>query len=157
MVKKLNGKVQQSCEMTDTGEVVYRGKRCMKMPILVKTKGQGTDTSQRVLTTLLLALPELSVYSIGKRTPDREDPGDFGASDILPCLWTEYYLSSPLTLWRSSQCCAWCPLQLTIFTVEAFSLTPLLLVWVFFFLVCFFVIPWLPWLFSQFHDGSDSV
>lgn len=68
------------------------------------------------------------------------------------------YLSSLLTLWRSSQCCAWCPLQLTIFTVEAFSLTPLLLVWGFgFFLVCFFVIPWLPWLFSQFHDGSDSV
>lgn len=52
------------------GGVVHRGKRCIKMSILVKTKGQGIDTLWVVLTALLPALAKLSVWSVGKRNTD---------------------------------------------------------------------------------------
>lgn len=121
--------------MTNIGEVSHRDKRCIKVPILVKTKGGDTDTLWGALTTLVLALAKLSVYSTGKRKPDRGDPGGFGASSILSCLWTGCCLSSLLALWRSLWRCAWCPLPLTIFIVESFSLTPLYLMYLF----CLFV------------------
>lgn len=91
------------------------------MPILVKTKGQGIDTLWGVLTALLRALAKLSVWSVGKRNPD----GGFWRlrDSNIP----SYCLSGQLALWRSSRCSAWCPLQLTVFTVDAFSLTPLYL------------------------------
>jgi len=53
------------------------------MPVLLKTEGRGIDTLGDVLTALLLALAELSTYSIGKRKPDRKDSDDCGASNIL--------------------------------------------------------------------------
>lgn len=101
-----------------------------------------------VLTTIPLALGKLLMCRIGKRKPNKEDPGEFGASNNLACLWTEYYSSSMMTLEVFRVLCLVSPAINCFYSWCFFCY----LLYLFFSLKKLKNIVWLPWLLKVFSS-----